>query len=111
MGHLKAAVRDYEAAWEGARALAAEGRPLLGDAAAAQWLSYYQRELALYSFAHLDRRMAEFCLDRDLHPVMKGALQGLGFNRKAHARHYCLCPHLPSSSAALRGARIPAQMG
>lgn len=75
MGHLKAAVRDYEVAWENATSLAAENRPLQGDAASAQWLSYYQRELALYSFAHLDQRMADFCLDRDLHPVMKGAVQ------------------------------------
>ena len=72
MGHLKGAVQDYETAWEVGRSLAKDGEPLLGEAAAPQWLSYYQRELALYNFAHLDRRMSDYCMDRDMHPVMKG---------------------------------------
>ena len=72
MGHLKGAVQDYEAASKVGRSLAKEGEPLLGKAAAPQWLSYYQRELALYNFAHLDRRMSDYCMDCDMRPVMKG---------------------------------------
>ena len=75
MGYLKGAVEDYEAAWEAGREMTVlHGKPLTSDAAAPQWLSYYQRELALYNYAHLDRRMSDYCLDRDLHPVMKGTL-------------------------------------
>ncbi len=50
------------------------GTKLREEAQGCQWLSFYQRELALYTFAHLDQPTTEFCPDRDLHPIMKGAL-------------------------------------
>ena len=49
------------------------GTTLREEAQSCQWLSFYQRELALYMFAHLDQLTVDFCPDRDLHPIMKGA--------------------------------------
>ena len=86
MGHLKGAVQDYEAAWEVGRLLAKDGEPLLDKAAAPQWLSYYQRELAVYNFAHLDRRMRDYCMDRDMHPGMKSDISPL-FSPSSHNQH------------------------
>ena len=74
LGYLQSAVRDYEAAWETAVKVTGAGTKLREEAQGCQWLSFYQRELALYTFAHLDQPTTEFCPDRDLHPIMKGAL-------------------------------------
>ena len=73
VGYLQSAVRDYEAAWETAMKVTGAGTKMREEALGCQWLSFYQRELALYTFAHLDRPTSEFCPDRDLHPIMKGA--------------------------------------
>ena len=43
-----------------------------GDEVRGQQLAaFYQRELALYRHRRLDRPIADFCLDHDLHPVFK----------------------------------------
>ena len=73
LGHLSAAVRDYETAWETAMKATSAGTKLREEAQSCQWLSFYQRELALYTFAHLDQPTVDFCPDRDLHPILKGA--------------------------------------
>lgn len=44
---------------------------LAEEARSRQFLSFYQREMALYSLTHLDIPVAEYSIDRDLHPVFK----------------------------------------
>jgi len=63
------------------------GTKLREEAQGCQWLSFYQRELALYTFAHLDQPTTEFCPDRDLHPIMKGALMSQSTRRQPVIPH------------------------
>lgn len=65
LGYHAAAAADYQAAMEVERGDA-------GDEVRAQQLAaFYQRELALYRHRRLDRPIADFCPDHDLHPVFK----------------------------------------
>ena len=70
------------------------GTTLREEAQSCQWLSFYQRELALYTFAHLDQPTSDYCADRDLHPIMKGA-------------HLCPC-FFQNSQMLLTGGQAPA---
>jgi hypothetical protein len=36
-----------------------------------QFLSFYQREMALFAAHNLDRKAADFCLDSELTPLFK----------------------------------------
>jgi hypothetical protein len=36
-----------------------------------QFLSFYQREMALFTAHNLDRKAADFCLDSELTPLFK----------------------------------------
>jgi hypothetical protein len=65
LGYFIEAVRDYE------RAMSVESPDLTDDARSRQFLSFYQREMALYVHARLDTPVADYSLDRDLHPVFK----------------------------------------
>ena len=56
---------DYE------RAFSMEAPDLGDDARSRQFLSFYQREMALYTLNRLDENVAEYCVDRDLHPIFK----------------------------------------
>ena len=41
------------------------------DARSRQFLTFYQREMALYTRANADRPVEDYCLDHDLHPIFK----------------------------------------
>jgi len=47
------------------------GRGVSEDALAFQALSFYQKELALYLYHHLDRPTSTFCMDKDMLPLFK----------------------------------------
>lgn len=65
VGEFIEAVANYE------RAFSMEVPELGDDARSRQFLSFYQREMALYTLNRLDEPIAEYCLDRDLHPIFK----------------------------------------
>lgn len=65
MGDLIEAVADYE------RCFSVDNASLGEDARSRQFLSFYQREMALYTLARLDDAVANYCVDRDLHPIFK----------------------------------------
>ena len=62
--HLDA-VKDYESAFSMVSSDLGE------DARSRQFLTFYQREMALYARANVDRPVEEYCLDHDLHPIFK----------------------------------------
>ena len=64
--HLEA-VKDYESAFS---MVASE---LGEDARSRQFLTFYQREMALYARGNADRPVEDYCLDHDLHPVFKAS--------------------------------------
>ena len=41
------------------------------DARSRQFLTFYQREMALYTRSNADRPVEDYCLDHDLHPIFK----------------------------------------
>ena len=59
------AVANYE------RAFSMDNPELSEDARSRQFLSFYQREMALYALLRLDDPVADYCVDRDLHPIFK----------------------------------------
>lgn len=65
MGEFIEAVANYE------RAFSMDNPDLGEDARSRQFLSFYQREMALYGLSRLDDPVAEYCVDRDLHPIFK----------------------------------------
>ena len=68
LGSHGAAVKDYESAFS----LASTG--LGEDARSRQFLTFYQREMALYTRSNEGRPVEDYCLDHDLHPVFKARL-------------------------------------
>ena len=57
------------------------------DSRSRQFLTFYQREMALYARQHTDRPVEDYCLDHDLHPIFK-------------ASSYCQYSTRPFSSTA-----------
>ena len=43
------------------------------DSRSRQFLTFYQREMALYARRHIDRPVEDYCLDYDLHPIFKAS--------------------------------------
>ncbi|MEW5314536.1 MAG: hypothetical protein WDW38_006026 [Sanguina aurantia] len=66
MGYMKEAVRDYEdcLAWSRATNMTEETR-------AFQYLSFYQKDLALYLYKNYDTPASSFCPDVDISPLFK----------------------------------------
>ncbi|GAX83792.1 hypothetical protein CEUSTIGMA_g11217.t1 [Chlamydomonas eustigma] len=65
LGYIKEAVRDYEACMSWTKGLATE------ETRAFQYLSFYQKEMALYLYHNLDRGMKDMCLDAETQPLFK----------------------------------------
>ncbi|KAK9817859.1 hypothetical protein WJX72_003273 [[Myrmecia] bisecta] len=64
LGFHLPAVQDYE------RALTVEGNTS-DETKMQQFLAFYQKEMALYVRHNMDRNVADFCLDREIHPMFK----------------------------------------
>ena len=78
--HLDA-VKDYESAFSMVSADLGE------DARSRQFLTFYQREMALYTRSNADRPVEDYCLDHDLHPIFKaGCCQLSQFARLERGR-------------------------
>ena len=81
LGSHSEAVRDYESAFS------VTSKDLGEDTRSRQFLTFYQREMALYTRSNEDRLVEDYSLDHDLHPVFKAcpsssnflATQGLYF--------------------------------
>ncbi|BDA45969.1 probable UDP-N-acetylglucosamine-peptide N-acetylglucosam at N-terminal half [Coccomyxa sp. Obi] len=65
VGEFIEAVANYE------RAFSMDNPDLGEDARSRQFLSFYQREMALYALSRLDDPVADYCVDCDLHPIFK----------------------------------------
>lgn len=65
LGYHAAAAADYQACITADRVAAND------EARGQQLAAFYQRELALYRHRRLDRPVADFCPDHDLHPIFK----------------------------------------
>lgn len=65
LGHHASAIADYNACFQTAH----DG--VAPDIITLQVVSFYLKELALYTHAHLDTPVDSFCYDRDIHPVFK----------------------------------------
>lgn len=65
LGYHAAAATDYQTCITADRGAANE------EARGQQLAAFYQRELALYRHRRLDRPVADFCPDHDLHPIFK----------------------------------------
>lgn len=64
--HLDAA-KDYTGAFS------LNSSELGGDSRSRQFLTFYQREMALYARQHIDCPVEDYCLDHDLHPIFKAS--------------------------------------
>jgi hypothetical protein len=64
--HLDA-VKDYTGAFS------LNSSELGDDSRSRQFLTFYQREMALYARLHIDRPVEDYCLDHDLHPIFKAS--------------------------------------
>ena len=67
LGNHREAVKDYESAFSVTSADLGE------DARSRQFLTFYQREMALYTRSNEGRPVEDYCLDHDLHPVFKAS--------------------------------------
>ncbi len=65
LGNHREAVKDYESAFS------VTATDLGEDARSRQFLTFYQREMALYTRSNESRPVEDYCLDHDLHPVFK----------------------------------------
>lgn len=58
-------MKDYESAFS------VTSKDLGEDARSRQFLTFYQREMVLYTRSNEGRPVEDYCLDHDLHPVFK----------------------------------------
>ena len=73
LGYVREAVRDYE------DCLTFSSSNSTDEQRAFQFLSFYQKEMALYMYKNLDRPVLNFCPDAELQPLFKvgqGGCQG-----------------------------------
>ena len=63
-------MKDYESAFS------VTSKDLGDDARSRQFLTFYQREMALYTRSNEGRPVEDYCLDHDLHPVFKACFPG-----------------------------------
>lgn len=68
LGNTHEAVKDYESTFS------ITSSELGEDAKSRQFLTFYQREMALYMRSNIDRPVDEYCLDHDLPPEFKASL-------------------------------------
>lgn len=71
LGNVHEAVADYEACLSYQRPTTSTAPPLNEEARSFQYLSFYQKEMALYLYNSLDRLAASFCPDAELMAVFK----------------------------------------
>ena len=66
LGHHREAAQDYE------KALLAEAGEKAGEETRSQqFLAFYQKELALYAYSHLDLPVRGYSLDQEISPLFK----------------------------------------
>ena len=84
LGNHREAVKDYESAFS------VTSTDLGEDARSRQFLTFYQREMALYTRSNENRPVEDYCLDHDLHPVFKASPPSLG-RLALQCMHHALC--------------------
>ena len=65
LGYMSEAVRDYEECMRVNKPDASE------ETRSFQYLSFYQKEMALYLYSNFDKKTHEYCLDCDIQPLFK----------------------------------------
>lgn len=70
IGHFKQAVDDYTGCMQWSKGqISDEGRTF-------QFLSFYQKEMALYTYRRLDKNVTDFCPDSELSALFKVCVHG-----------------------------------
>ncbi|KAK9842872.1 hypothetical protein WJX74_003734 [Apatococcus lobatus] len=93
LGHHREAARDYE------KALLAETPEKAGEETRSQqFLSFYQKELALYAYSHLDLAVRGYSLDQEISPLFKEHWCKKGPPTQEFLMHYSLQPSLKAGS-------------
>lgn len=93
LGYVKNAIKDYE----DCLGFVKSGGNLSEEARSLQFLSFYQKEMALYQYRSLDRNMRDTCLDAELQPLFKELWAKKGPPTAELVAHYTPQPPLPSS--------------
>ncbi|WIA19383.1 hypothetical protein OEZ85_004006 [Tetradesmus obliquus] len=111
LGYARAALADYEACMN-CKPRVDEG-PAGEESRMFQFLSFYQREMALFTAHSLDRRAADFCLDSELTPLFKECWCKKGAPSPELFTSYKMQPALPAerSSGSGRGSSSGAAGG
>ncbi|WIA39656.1 hypothetical protein OEZ86_005727 [Tetradesmus obliquus] len=111
LGYARAALADYEACMN-CKPRVDEG-PAGEESRMFQFLSFYQREMALFTAHSLDRRAADFCLDSELTPLFKECWCKKGAPSPELFTSYKMQPALPAerSSGSGRGSSSGAEGG
>lgn len=91
LGYMREAIKDYQACMSVNKEDASE------ETRSLQYLSFYQKELALYLYSNFDKRASEYCLDCDVQPLFKELWAKKGPPTAELIAQYTPQPMLPMS--------------